>query len=129
MFHKTIGKNYQEKGDPPDPDPLVKKYAAVLGQQQSHNNSQPENSNRILFLQAETRGHTEPQPIAWVLAFDREYGEIHATHPEVRFKAVSGEQASVREILWRNDRTDCAEQHGITSAAEFTREDGRLYDQ
>ena len=104
---KQVGQENQEGGKAAEPDPGIEQDAALRGQEKADDNAEAEDSDGILFFHAEAGDDADPEPVAWVGTFDGEDGEVGAAHPEVGFEAVRAEQASIGEVLWRNDDGDC----------------------
>src|ERR1700683_195015 len=123
---EQVGKKDQKRGKSANPDPRMEKRTALRGEQQAHNDAKPEQSDGVLLLHADAGDNAEPEPVAWGFfstgAFYREDGEIGAAHPQIRFEAIGAEQATVGEILRRDDNGDCAEEQGKTASAELARE-------
>ena len=87
----------------------------------------PKDGNGVFFFHPNAGDDAEPEPVAGIVTLDGEDGEIGAAHPEVGFEAVGAEQASVGEILRRDDCRDCAEEQGEAASAELAGEDGGLH--
>ena len=101
----------------------------MLGEEQADHNCEAEDRDGVFLLETETRDHAKPEPVAGFVAFDRENREVRATHPQVWFKAVCGEQAAVGKILRRDQNGDGTQQESKAAPAEFTGDEGRLNDQ
>ncbi len=118
---------------PREPDPRIEKHTALRREQKADDYAEAEERDGIFFLQTDAGDHAEPQPVARAVfrkrALDGEDSEVSAAHPEIRFEAVGAEQASVREILRRNDDGDGTKKNGEAASAEFAGEDGGLNDQ
>src|SRR5580704_636912 len=107
---KQVGQKNQEGRKPAQPHPRTEKDAALRRQQKADDQAEPEDRNRILLLQPDSRYNTEPYPIARIVPFDGENSEVSAAHPQIRFKAVGAEKARVREILRCNENGYGAQQ-------------------
>src|SRR5262249_3894477 len=72
----------QKGSEAAHPNPLIEKYAALLGQQQPHHDGESEDRDRILFLHADAGDHAEPQPVARLAMLGGKHGEIRAPAPQ-----------------------------------------------
>src|SRR5216684_2974812 len=125
---EEVRKKNQECREAAEPYPLVEKDAALFGEEQADNNSETEERDGILFLQAKARDHAEPQPVAWSVALNREHGEVGAAHPKIGFEAVCAKQTSIGKILRCDKDGDCAQKQGEAASAKFAGKEGGLYD-
>ena len=114
------------KANAAQPEPLVGQNAALFGQEQSNHDSEAQHRNRVLFFHAYASEYTEPKPIARIVAFDGQNCEVDTSHPQQRFEAVGGQQASVRQVLRCDGHGDRSEQEGKLPAAQFAGKDGGL---
>ena len=98
----------------------------MRGEEKADDYSETKERDGIFFLQADTCDHTEPEPIARLVALDGEDGKVGAAHPKIRFEAVGAEQAGIRQILRRDHDGDRAEQQGEAASAKLAGEYGGL---
>ncbi len=126
---KQVRQKDQESREPAKPKPRTEQRAALRSQQKPDDHTEAEQSDRIFFLQAQSRDDAEPKPIPRIVSFDGENREVGAAHPQIGFEAVGTEQACVGQILWRDDDGDGAEQQGEAPSAEFTSQESRLHHQ
>ena len=119
----------QERRGTAEPYPFVQEETAVLGEEQADHNSEAEDRDGVFLLETETRDCAKPEPEARLAAFHGENREVRATHPQVWFKAVCGEQAAVGKILRRDQNGDGTQQESKAAPAEFAGDEGRLNDQ
>src|SRR2546429_3301642 len=124
-----MGKEDEEGSDPAEPDPLVEEDSTLLRQQQADDDAEAEESNGVFFFKAKTRDHAKPEPVSWTISLDGQDGEVGATHPQVGFETVCPQQASVGEVLRRNERADSAEEEGVTASSQFAGDCSSLHDQ
>src|SRR4029077_7362130 len=126
---EKVGQKHEEGGQTSEPDPLTAEDSSLLGTQQSAGNSEAEEGDGILFFHAQTGDHSQPEPVAGIVAFDGENREVSAAHPQIGFEAVRAQQAAVREVLRCDQYRDCAEKESEAPAAEFAGDHGSLYHQ
>src|SRR5438477_5553223 len=124
-----VGKEDEEGSDSAKPDPLIEEDAPLLGQQQADDDTKAEDGNGVFLFQAKTRNQAKPEPVSWTISVDGQDGEVGATHPQVGFETVCLQQASVGEVLRRNERADSAEEEGVTASSQFARDCSSLHDQ
>ncbi len=126
---EQVGQENEEGSESAQPDPLIEEDAALFGQQQADDDTKAEDGNGIFLFQAKTCDQAKPEPVAWLIVLDGADGEVGTAHPEVRFQTVCPEQASVREVLRCDERTDGAQEKCELAAAEFAGDGGGLHDQ
>src|SRR6476620_7053344 len=110
---QNVRQENQERDQTADPDPFVKECPAMLGQQQADDDSQPEDCNRVLLLQPESRDDAESDPVARVVSLNGKNNELSAAQPEIGLKDVGAEQSAVGEILRRQSDADGGEDERI----------------
>ena len=100
---KKIRKKNQKGERATEPDPFPGENAALLRQQQSHHDAKTEHGNRVFLFQSNACHHAKPQPVAWIVALDRQDCKINAAHPQQRLEAIGGHDAAVVEINRHRD--------------------------
>src|SRR6185312_11822640 len=103
---KDVRKKDDERRQPADPDPFVNERTSLGGQKQADNNTETKQCDGVFLLQSQPSKTSEPQPVMWLVAFDRENDKVCTRHPKVRLQAVSGEQVAVGKIHRGNPDTD-----------------------
>ena len=126
---EQVGQENQEGRQSTQPDPFVKKHAALFGQQQTDDNCQAEDGDGVFLFEPQAGDDAKPEPVAGIVALDSQHREVSAAHPQVGFEAVGGEQAAVGKILRGYDSASGAEQQGEAASAKLAGEDGGLDDQ
>src|SRR5437016_2792658 len=125
---KKVWKKNQKGDGSTEPDPLPGKDAAVLCQQQSNHDAEAEHGNRVFFFESNTGDDAKPQPVARVVALDRQESEINAAHPQQRLEAIGGHDAAVVEIDGYSDERQSGEHNGEPPATDFSRDHSRQND-
>ena len=126
---QQIWKKNKESGEATQPDPAIEEDAPLRGQQKADDDAEAKDGDGVLLFHPEAGDDAEPEPVAGVVAFYREDGEVGAAHPEIGFEAVGAEQATVGEVLWRDDDGECAQEQGEAASAEFPGQNSGLHDE
>src|SRR5207237_4330894 len=111
-----------------EPDPIPGKNAALFGQQQSNHDRKAKHGNRVFLFETNACRDAQPQPIARIVALDRQDGKINAAHPQQKLEAIGGHDAAVVEIDGYSDESQSRKQKREPPATEFSSDHGRQND-
>src|ERR1700733_7167350 len=92
---KHIWQKDDECRESAQPHPFVEQKPALGSEDQTDDDGETENQDRVLFFETNSSDHSEPEPVFWLIALDGQDGEVDTAHPEQHFQiAIAGQQTA-----------------------------------